>query len=180
MKIRNGLVSNSSSSSFLLFLDKIPETKEELKELLFPNDTVFPNLYYSRGTPRGWPIEDVIEIIMEDFQKAEILTEEEVLEALISGYLEETKPSWDAWDKIPRRPEAATEEELEEWREKWNQAWDEYKEEKLRLAKEYYKTLPQNKKVISVEYSDSDGFLHTALEHGDTFDNIDHVRISHH
>ena len=35
MKKRLGFVSNSSSSSFIITFDKVPETVEELKELLF-------------------------------------------------------------------------------------------------------------------------------------------------
>lgn len=46
MKKRNGFVSNSSSSSFLLFLDKIPESVEEVKALLFaPSETAYLNPY---------------------------------------------------------------------------------------------------------------------------------------
>lgn len=37
MKIRNGFVSNSSSSSFLVPFDKVPESLEELKNLMFPD-----------------------------------------------------------------------------------------------------------------------------------------------
>ena len=35
MKTRNGFVSNSSSSSFIIALDKLPENAEEMHEMLF-------------------------------------------------------------------------------------------------------------------------------------------------
>ena len=43
MKIRNGFVSNSSSSSFVVAFDKKPETVEELKKLLFGEEEVYGN-----------------------------------------------------------------------------------------------------------------------------------------
>jgi len=36
MKIRNGFVSNSSSSSFIVFFKKKPGTVKEIKDYLFP------------------------------------------------------------------------------------------------------------------------------------------------
>lgn len=42
MKVRNGFVSNSSSSSFILKLDKVPATAEELRVILYgENSPIF-------------------------------------------------------------------------------------------------------------------------------------------
>lgn len=37
MKMRNGFVSNSSSSSFIVFLDRVPKDPEDLKKMLWPD-----------------------------------------------------------------------------------------------------------------------------------------------
>jgi len=38
MKIRNGFVSNSSSSSFLVAFDRTPESAEDLHDMMFPTE----------------------------------------------------------------------------------------------------------------------------------------------
>jgi hypothetical protein len=52
MKIRNGFVSNSSSSSFLINLSSIPTTMEQLKEMLLGEDApIFLTLYDNDAFP---------------------------------------------------------------------------------------------------------------------------------
>jgi hypothetical protein len=41
MKIRTGFVSNSSSSSFIVAFAKVPESQEELQQMLFGDDEKF-------------------------------------------------------------------------------------------------------------------------------------------
>lgn len=45
MKIRNGFVSNSSSSSFIVSFDKKPSSAEELREILFGDKEYIEHRY---------------------------------------------------------------------------------------------------------------------------------------
>ena len=47
MKIRNGFVSNSSSSSFILMLDKIPTSIEEMKKILYGENATYFTTYWN-------------------------------------------------------------------------------------------------------------------------------------
>ena len=81
MKIRNGFVSNSSSSSFILMFNEIPKTKEELKTILFNDNTVFLNTMYS---DEAIPIDMVINKIFNDIKKNIIYDENNIIEELSS------------------------------------------------------------------------------------------------
>lgn len=65
MKTRNGFVSNSSSSSFLVFFDKRPESIEELNRMMFGTENMDTLLEYY-----GNPVEQraVVENVFSDLQ----------------------------------------------------------------------------------------------------------------
>ena len=184
MKRRSGLVSNSSSSSFLLFLDKIPETREEVKETFFPDDTVFQNPYvWDDNDIKDWPIEEVVETLFLELKDQNPLTEEQIIQELCTGWLTEVQPDWDPWDRNHRTtefPDKGTEEEQRLWREKNDSLYNKWKKERQMLAAKYRKTLPRSNVVLVVTFSDNEGTYYAALEHGDTFRNVSHIRISNH
>ena len=68
MKIRNGFVSNSSSSSFIVVFDKRPDSVEELKDMMFPNNKNEDTLCYY-GEPET--ISTIVETVYKDIEYQE-------------------------------------------------------------------------------------------------------------
>ncbi len=63
MKIRSGFVSNSSSSSFIVAFEKLPESAEEIKQMLFGNQEIV----YCYDECRS--ANDIAERVFQDFQE---------------------------------------------------------------------------------------------------------------
>jgi len=73
MKIRNGFISNSSSSSFIVIWDKKPESKEEIKEILFKDkENIYFDSYYGS-------IFSTIKLAETIFNDTDEITDEDIL-----------------------------------------------------------------------------------------------------
>jgi len=86
MKKRNGFVSNSSSSSFILSLPKRPETKEELFNYMFFEGDVRYNDPYD---DRSYPIEDAVSAVMDQLKDQNSMTIEQMAEEISCGHNED-------------------------------------------------------------------------------------------
>ena len=64
MKIRNGFVSNSSSSSFIVKFPRIPNSIEDVTKILFGDKTK----YYSPYNDVVWDVSEVSETVFNDIQ----------------------------------------------------------------------------------------------------------------
>ena len=159
-KFRSGFVSNSSSSSFVVGFDKKPESVDELKTVLFGDAEVY-------GSPYGnqtWSTQEVARIVWYDLNTQIPATEEKVHDELGSGYfkgrpefpfhLSNQKGVWESYEQ------------------KVDQALDRCTQRVMKMLK--------GKKIFIFEYSDNDGDLQSAMEHGDLFDKLPHEVVSKH
>jgi len=172
MKKRQGFISNSSSSSFILALDKKPESVEEIKEILFGTEEFYKDPYYdpdctyfAKRTP-GYPTSQVAETVFDDLKNQKPMTKEQVSEEMGSGWIDGA-PGYESFE------DSSNEHNID---------WDAYqkasKEFQDKCADELINEA-KGKVLFVVEYSD-DCSYGCALEHGPLFDNIDAYRISKH
>jgi len=177
MKIRKKFVSNSSSSSFILCFDKKPESALELKEILFKEEDYFydpfyePDASYLSDRTEKYTTLEVAETIFKDIKNQKPLTKTALREEISNGtpYVDDVpvtspcmedfkdkngKVAWEAYDRAW----------VSYYTQIGNHVWD----------------LKGDKKSFVVEYSDNESQYESALEHGDTFENIEHYIISKH
>ncbi len=168
MKIRSNFVSNSSSSSFILIFKKLPETKGQLYDLMFPNgEEVVGHWDYKVSTM------SIVNEVFNDIEK-EIDPTREELEVLLSSTQIE--------DEMSLFEETVPEYDYHRWKEP--NYWEDLKKQQDEVGKRHTdKLLEDNKGKIFrvVEYEDHSE-LGSIIEHGDVFSygNLKAIRIGNH
>lgn len=202
MKLRTGFVSNSSSSSFVVAFKKKPQ-EHELLDILFP----FSKEGGRPGVSSPWNYDDEASvgvdavttktIIWEQLKDQKPLTKKQILEEIRSGWFEGHPDSSDRYHteyEIAREYTEKTGKNIYDkdadpvWKKKHNEAWkadsDAYRKDIDKAAKDLFDRVYENKfkgkKCFRFSFSDNDGHVFSVLEHGDTFRNCPHIRISHH
>jgi len=169
MKTRNGFVSNSSSSSFIVAFDKVPTTIEEMKVLLFGEDVEHWAGEYS---DTGYSTESVVKYLMdhEDQFGSEV---NNLAEEIARGGFEGKPDFWD--DNDDEKAEYGS----EAWRAKWEEEDLVRTEAAARLAAVF---LAQNEdaELRVWEIHDNGGGMGACMEHGNLFRKLPHIRINHH
>ena len=77
MKIRTGFVSNSSSSSFIFWFNNIPESKEEVRILLYGEN---PPRFTTHWDDDAISTEQVASIVFDDIKRLDVLILEKLEE----------------------------------------------------------------------------------------------------
>lgn len=159
MKIKSDFITNSSSSSFLVFFDELPKTAEEMKKALFKDgQNGFANPYNNFQT---WNADYIAEYVLTHGYAP---NEEEMKDLLYNFNGDERM---EVYEKYVSR----------------NNDWDGYQKEMLRLANESVKKITaenEGKKTMMFVFSDNNGDLETSLEHGEIFRNLPHLKNSMH
>lgn len=187
MKIRNGFVSNSSSSSFVVAFPNKPETAEQVKELLWPHLGEVENPYDENDqydaiglasivlneindqdetideALRGWIEHSDIARASVQTQMIHYLEQDLYSSKLDWGNADDRKKIDDIYKEIDDLREAIKSIVLE----------DLHARAALRFGKDNYQ-------LFTFEFSDENGQPYSTLEHGYTFDNLPYIKISRH
>ncbi len=172
MKTRQGFVSNSSSSSFIVAFPKNTQMKD-VKKILFGNEEVFGHPYDEK---QSFTTQQVAETITRDMAEQVPNDMEAITQAIRNGY-------FDGYENLPGHTEfdfnATDGLSPEERGEYWRKKAEEDDARANRIAERFI-SKNANKDIYVLSYADEDGGYFGAIEHGDTFNRVPHIRVSNH
>jgi hypothetical protein len=161
LKVRNGFVSNSSSSSFIVAFDYIPKNASEMAQILFGEEEGY--FYYSLT---GQYIEriQIAKKVFSDFIQSHHyvpLTPDEIKMVLRSGDVEPLN--------LGLLNSPLDIEEMEKQRE-----------ERTEKITEEFLNKNSGMFIYSFTYSDNEGELEAMIEHSGVFSRLPHLVVNQH
>lgn len=164
MKIRNGFVSNSSSSSFVVAFPKVPESAEEVQNILFGDDEKFKMTYENDFIPTI----EMARVVFNDIKDQTPNDEDSIFNGF-GGWLE-------GGPEYPNYDSNISDKERNKLWKKYDMELDKYQR---KICNKFIKD-NENSFIYVFEYSDNDGAFYTTMEHGDIFSRLPNKRISRH
>jgi len=179
MKIRNGFVSNSSSSSFVVSFPEKPKDVNDVKRMLFDADSKwFGNPY----THKKYSVEQVSGTVWNDLIKQRPNSFKKIVKAIGGGWFSEYDglPGHADYDvfSVDGLNSKSTEDKIR-MREIFKIMEDENYIRAYNIARRF---MSNNKKtfIYTFQYADENGEYFSTLEHGFLFKRLNYIVTSYH
>lgn len=165
MKIRNGFVSNSSSSSFVVAFPEMPTSVEHVREMMFGKELNIRSAYGDEI----YTTHQIAETVYNDILNQKVNDKKNIIDGF-NGWLEGSPEyNYEYNDEL-------TEEEQEK---KWNDYIRADRKFREDTAREFIESR-KYKFIYVFEYGDENGDYGSTLEHGGIFDRLDYKKINRH
>jgi len=152
----------------------VPETTEDLRKILFGERTEYHSPY---GT-ECWPVDQIVEIVWNDMQDGPATLEEckETMEGVhVSDVLTDQMMNQLGFMRMPEV----------DYHDKSADRWNRYEKAMGEYYAQFHRLIDtkavEEKRVFTFSYSNNDGDMFAAMEHGDLFDHaLNVIKTSHH
>ena len=166
MKIRQGFVSNSSSSSFIVAFPKGMEiSSDNVQNYLFADQESITAFDWI-GT---FSSKEIAEQVTRDM-KAQTPNAAEYINEALTGHL----PGAPDYESFRKRGADGKVNDYD-----WD-AYDKASEKHRAAMAEKIKSEFEGMDIYTFKYSDNDGNFFCTMEHGGIFDNVPHMKVSNH